>query len=97
MPAFARIHSPLLQMFLLCPRYHQELRAGSTKFLKGTSIYLVGDSTEINQKVARELATGLDVVSSRAGILLMPEVWLRHVLSALKQLILSDKKLPGGL
>lgn len=37
----------------------ESLTAGSTQLLKGTSIYLVGDSTEINQKVARELATGL--------------------------------------
>ncbi|KAF7815517.1 putative inactive shikimate kinase like 2, chloroplastic [Senna tora] len=37
----------------------ESLAAGSTQLLKGTSIYLVGDSTEINQKVARELATGL--------------------------------------
>ncbi|KAK4261480.1 hypothetical protein QN277_004471 [Acacia crassicarpa] len=37
----------------------ESLAAGSTQLLKGTSIYLVGDSTEINHKVARELATGL--------------------------------------
>ncbi|XP_058772601.1 probable inactive shikimate kinase like 2, chloroplastic [Vicia villosa] len=37
----------------------ESLSAGSSQLLKGTSIYLVGDSTEINQKVAEELATGL--------------------------------------
>ena len=37
----------------------ESLAAGSSQLLKGTSIYLVGDSTEINQKVAEELATGL--------------------------------------
>ncbi|WJX56344.1 putative inactive shikimate kinase like 2, chloroplastic [Trifolium repens] len=37
----------------------ESLAAGSAQLLKGTSIYLVGDSTEINQKVAEELATGL--------------------------------------
>ncbi|XP_039168732.1 probable inactive shikimate kinase like 2, chloroplastic [Eucalyptus grandis] len=33
--------------------------AGSTQLLRGTSIYIVGDSTEINHKVAKELAVGL--------------------------------------
>lgn len=37
----------------------ESLTAASTQLLKGTSIYLVGDSTEINHKVARELAVGL--------------------------------------
>ncbi|KAK2662661.1 hypothetical protein Ddye_001235 [Dipteronia dyeriana] len=37
----------------------ESLTAGSMQLLKGTSIYLVGDSTEINDKVARELAVGL--------------------------------------
>ncbi|KAK7366970.1 hypothetical protein VNO80_08974 [Phaseolus coccineus] len=37
----------------------ESLAAGSSQLLQGTSIYLVGDSTEINQKVALELATGL--------------------------------------
>lgn len=32
---------------------------GAAQLLKGTSIYIVGNSTEINQKVARELAVGL--------------------------------------
>lgn len=35
------------------------LTAGSMQLLKGASIYIVGDSTEINQKVAKELAVGL--------------------------------------
>ncbi|KAJ0113154.1 hypothetical protein Patl1_03579 [Pistacia atlantica] len=37
----------------------ESLTAGAMQLLKGTSIYLVGDSTEINEKVARELAVGL--------------------------------------
>ncbi|XP_020978418.1 probable inactive shikimate kinase like 2, chloroplastic isoform X1 [Arachis ipaensis] len=37
----------------------ESLAAGSTQLLKGASIYLVGECTEINQKVAQELATGL--------------------------------------
>lgn len=37
----------------------ESLTAGSMQLLKGTSIYLVGDSTEVNEKVALELAVGL--------------------------------------
>ncbi|KAI3441847.1 uncharacterized protein J3R85_001895 [Psidium guajava] len=37
----------------------ESLAAGSMQLLRGTSIYIVGDSTEINQKVAKELAVGL--------------------------------------
>ncbi|KAL9244137.1 hypothetical protein vseg_017943 [Gypsophila vaccaria] len=37
----------------------QSLSVGVFQLLKGTSIFLVGDSSEINQKVAKELATGL--------------------------------------
>jgi hypothetical protein len=37
----------------------ESLTMASTQLLQGTSIYIVGDSTEINQKVARELAVGL--------------------------------------
>ncbi|KAF8027160.1 hypothetical protein BT93_E0162 [Corymbia citriodora subsp. variegata] len=37
----------------------ESLTAGSMQLLRGTSIYIVGDSTEINQKVAKELAVGL--------------------------------------
>ncbi|XWS62203.1 hypothetical protein CRYUN_Cryun07bG0190700 [Craigia yunnanensis] len=37
----------------------ESLSAGSMQLLKGTSIYIVGDSTDINQKVARELAVAL--------------------------------------
>ncbi|KAJ0970862.1 hypothetical protein J5N97_018821 [Dioscorea zingiberensis] len=35
------------------------LTSGMMQLLKGTSIYLVGDSTEINEKVAGELACGI--------------------------------------
>lgn len=38
------------------------LTAGVSQLLKGTSVYLVGDSTEINQKVAGELASGIGYV-----------------------------------
>ncbi|XP_052209850.1 probable inactive shikimate kinase like 2, chloroplastic isoform X2 [Diospyros lotus] len=37
----------------------ESLTVGVLQLLKGTSIYLVGDSTEINEKIARELAIGL--------------------------------------
>lgn len=37
----------------------ESLTAGMMQLLKGASIYIVGDSTEINQKVSRELAIGL--------------------------------------
>ncbi|KAK2970663.1 hypothetical protein RJ640_017787 [Escallonia rubra] len=37
----------------------ESLTVGVLQLLKGTSIYLVGDSTEINQKISRELAVGL--------------------------------------
>lgn len=37
----------------------ESLTLGSMQLLKGASIYIVGDSTEINQKVAQELAVGL--------------------------------------
>ncbi|GAB2296410.1 Probable inactive shikimate kinase like 2, chloroplastic [Dionaea muscipula] len=37
----------------------ESLTTGIILILKGTSIYLVGESTEINQKVAQELAVGL--------------------------------------
>ncbi|XP_013636398.1 PREDICTED: probable inactive shikimate kinase like 2, chloroplastic isoform X1 [Brassica oleracea var. oleracea] len=37
----------------------ESLTAGMMQLLKGASIYVVGDSTEINQKVCRELAVGL--------------------------------------
>lgn len=48
----------------------ESLAAGSMQLLRGTSIYIVGDSTEINQKVAKELAVGLGyyyIVSSFLG------------------------------
>ncbi|ONI05902.1 hypothetical protein PRUPE_5G028300 [Prunus persica] len=137
----------------------ESLTLGSMQLLKGASIYIVGDSTEINQKVAQELAVGLGHVRAvvatlggqqgaarRAGkwrhLYAGFTVWLSqteatdedsakeearsHIkdgilaysnadvvvklqgwdtdhtksvaegcLSALKQLILSDKKLPG--
>lgn len=37
----------------------QSLTTGALQLLQGTSIYITGDSTEVNQKVARELAVGL--------------------------------------
>ncbi|KAJ6854231.1 putative inactive shikimate kinase like 2, chloroplastic [Iris pallida] len=37
----------------------ETLASGLTQLLKGTSIYLVGESTEINLEVAKELAVGL--------------------------------------
>lgn len=41
----------------------ESLIVGAAQLLKGTSIYIVGNSTEINQKVARELAVGLGYTS----------------------------------
>lgn len=37
----------------------ESLTVGVAQLLKGTSIYLVGESTEVNQRIARELAVGL--------------------------------------
>lgn len=37
----------------------ESLTVGVMQLLKGTSIYVVGESTEINQKIAKELAVGL--------------------------------------
>lgn len=37
----------------------ESLTVGSMQLLQGTSIYIIGDSDEINQTVARELAVGL--------------------------------------
>ncbi|CAO2842339.1 unnamed protein product [Amaranthus hypochondriacus] len=37
----------------------ESLSTGVLQLLKGTSIFLVGDSSEVNQKVAEELAVGL--------------------------------------
>lgn len=37
----------------------ESLSVGVTQLLKGISIYLVGDSSEINEKIAQELAVGL--------------------------------------
>ncbi|ONK71757.1 uncharacterized protein A4U43_C04F12050 [Asparagus officinalis] len=37
----------------------ESLKSGMMQLLKGTSIYVIGDSTEMNQEVARELAIGL--------------------------------------
>lgn len=37
----------------------ESLTAGLIQLLKGTSIFLVGESTEINNTIARELAVGL--------------------------------------
>jgi len=40
----------------------ESLSSGVMQLLKGTSVYLVGDSSEINKKVAQELAVGLRYV-----------------------------------
>ncbi|KAL0318269.1 UNVERIFIED_CONTAM: putative inactive shikimate kinase like 2, chloroplastic [Sesamum calycinum] len=37
----------------------ESLTTGVMQLLKGTSVFLVGESTEINHKIARELAVGL--------------------------------------
>ena len=42
----------------------ESLTKGILQLLKGTSIYIVGDSTEINENVGSELATGIGYGSS---------------------------------
>lgn len=37
----------------------ESLTAGISQLLKGTSIYIIGNSTEINEAVAKEIATGI--------------------------------------
>lgn len=37
----------------------ESLTSGASQLLKGASIYIIGESTEINQKVAQELAVGI--------------------------------------
>ncbi|KAJ0777774.1 hypothetical protein HanOQP8_Chr02g0075291 [Helianthus annuus] len=37
----------------------ESLTVGVAQLLKGTSVYLVGESSEINYRVSRELAVGL--------------------------------------
>ena len=45
----------------------ESLTARSPQLLQGTSIYIVGDSTEINQKGAQKLATDLGYLESICG------------------------------
>lgn len=40
----------------------ESLSIGVAQLLKGVSVYLVGESSEINNKVSRELAVGLGYV-----------------------------------
>lgn len=54
----------------------ESLTVGVSQLLKATSIYLVGDSTEINQKIARELAVGLGY-----GPFYGPFFWYRIILA----------------
>ncbi|GLJ12419.1 hypothetical protein SUGI_0190630 [Cryptomeria japonica] len=46
------------------------LGTGVSALLKGTSVYLVGDSSEINWAVARELAVSLEYTPLQTGLLL---------------------------
>ncbi|WOK98675.1 putative inactive shikimate kinase like 2, chloroplastic [Canna indica] len=48
----------------------ESLRTGIQQLLKGTSIYIVGDSTDINERVANELATGIGYVPLHTSDLL---------------------------
>ncbi|KAF5932583.1 hypothetical protein HYC85_028754 [Camellia sinensis] len=48
-----------------------DLGAMISKLLKGTSIYLVGDSSEINEKIARELAVVLGSSDARASTFML--------------------------
>lgn len=40
----------------------ESLTSGISQLLKGTSIYIIGDSTEINEAVAKEIAIGIRYV-----------------------------------
>lgn len=40
------------------------LTVGVSQLLKGTSVYIVGSSSEVNWAIAKELATGLEYVKS---------------------------------
>ncbi|XP_010276824.1 PREDICTED: probable inactive shikimate kinase like 2, chloroplastic isoform X2 [Nelumbo nucifera] len=48
----------------------ESLTVGVAQLLKGTSIYIVGESTEINQKIAQKLAVGLGYTPLNTGELL---------------------------
>lgn len=48
----------------------ESLTVGVLQLLKGTSIYLVGESSEINHKISRELAVGLGYTPLNTGELL---------------------------
>ncbi|KAL5177442.1 putative inactive shikimate kinase like 2, chloroplastic [Glycine soja] len=58
----------------------ESLTARSPQLLQGTSIYIVGDSTEINQKGAQKLATDL-------GMLWLCYIWLVGLLLLLVSLV----------
>ena len=45
----------------------ESLTVGSPQLLQGTPTYIVGDSTEINQKGAQKLATDLGYLESICG------------------------------
>lgn len=51
------------------------LTSGILQLVKGTSIYIIGDSTEINQEVAKELAMAIGYVISRNFILTFSLIW----------------------
>ncbi|KAL3656110.1 putative inactive shikimate kinase like 2, chloroplastic [Castilleja foliolosa] len=62
----------------------ESLTSGLIQLLKGTSVFLVGESTEINHKIARELAVGLGYTPLSTKELLEPytkltiDSWVRE-------------------
>lgn len=55
----------------------ESLSVGVTQLLKGVSVFLVGESSEINYKVSRELAVGLGYVLMRFTTLAFVEFIMR--------------------
>lgn len=55
----------------------ESLSIGVAQLLKGVSVYLVGESSEINNKVSRELAVGLGYVLMRIATLAFVECIVR--------------------
>nr|XP_009389081.1 PREDICTED: probable inactive shikimate kinase like 2, chloroplastic [Musa acuminata subsp. malaccensis] len=63
----------------------ESLTKGILQLLKGTSIYIVGDSTEINEKVGSELATGIGYIPFSTSDLLE-----RYAQQSIESWVVSD-------
>ncbi|CAL9080080.1 unnamed protein product [Musa textilis] len=64
----------------------ESLTNGILQLLKGTSIYIVGDSTEINEKVGSELATGIGYIPFSTSDLLE-----RYAQQSIESWVVSDE------